>query len=255
MPGRLRRNPQSSRRATFSGSKRSTSSPTAAASKSRTSRPARSAQGFLPQRRVPIRRGAGRLRLPGRAVADANPPRPAARSREDRLRHPESVSRLSGARDARTTFARCPVSKTRTRSIAWPNASKRGSRFSTVAARSSSIPSAASSNGCIQGALSVESEFRRAKLAIHSASFAAVSGLIPSSTSKRQNPGHHRRRLRRFHRSAKFDRAQLHARDRHASHRALSDSVALSTQKNQALGIPVGSEFSAVDITSRTGLA
>ena len=47
-------------------------------------------------------------------------------------------------------FARCPVSKMRTCSIAWPNASKRGCTFSTVAARSSSIPSAASSNGCIR---------------------------------------------------------------------------------------------------------
>jgi transposase len=42
------------------------------------------------------------------------------------------------------------ASKMRTRSIAWPNASERGPRFSTVAARSSSIPSAASNNGCIR---------------------------------------------------------------------------------------------------------
>jgi len=34
-----------------------------------------------------------RLRLPGRAVADANPPRPAARSREDRIRRPENLRR------------------------------------------------------------------------------------------------------------------------------------------------------------------
>jgi hypothetical protein len=47
------------------------------------------------------------------------------------------------AHNAPTTFARCPVSKTRLCSIGWPNASKPGLRFSTVAARSSSTRSAA----------------------------------------------------------------------------------------------------------------
>src|SRR5271154_959890 len=56
------------------------------------------ARGLLPQGRVPIRRRARRLRLPGRAVADADPPRPDARSRKDRLRQPESLPRLSSAR-------------------------------------------------------------------------------------------------------------------------------------------------------------
>ena len=42
--------------------------------------------------------GARRLRLPGREVADADPPRPDARSRKDRLRQPESLPRLSSAR-------------------------------------------------------------------------------------------------------------------------------------------------------------
>ena len=49
-------------------------------------------------------------------------------------------------------FARCPVSKTRTCSIAWLNASKRGPRFSTVAARSSSIPSGSIKQWMYQGA-------------------------------------------------------------------------------------------------------
>ena len=49
-------------------------------------------------RTVPIRRRARRLRLPGREVADADPPRPDARSRKDRLRQPESLPRLSSAR-------------------------------------------------------------------------------------------------------------------------------------------------------------
>jgi Transposase and inactivated derivatives len=48
--------------------------------------------------------------------------------------------------DARSFSA----SKTRTFSIAWPSASKRGRRFSTAAARSSSTRSAASSSGCIR---------------------------------------------------------------------------------------------------------
>jgi hypothetical protein len=38
-------------------------------------------------------------------------------------------------------------------SIAWPNAGRSGRRFSIVAARSSSIPSAASSSGCIRAPL------------------------------------------------------------------------------------------------------
>ncbi len=50
------------------------------------------ARGFLPQGRVPIRRGARRLCLPGREGADADPPRSAARSREDRLRQSRSLS-------------------------------------------------------------------------------------------------------------------------------------------------------------------
>ena len=48
--------------------------------------------------------------------------------------------------DARSFSA----SKTRTFSIAWPSASKRGRRFSTAAARSSNTHSAASSSGCIR---------------------------------------------------------------------------------------------------------
>ena len=50
-------------------------------------------EGLL-QGRVPIRRRARRLRLPGREVADADPPRPDARSRKDRLRQPESLPRV-----------------------------------------------------------------------------------------------------------------------------------------------------------------
>jgi transposase len=44
------------------------------------------ARGLLPQGRVSLRRGARRLCLPGREGADADPPRPAARSRQSRLR-------------------------------------------------------------------------------------------------------------------------------------------------------------------------
>jgi transposase len=56
------------------------------------------ARGLLPQGRVPIRPRARGLRLPGRAAADADPPRLAARSCEDRLRQPESLPRLSATR-------------------------------------------------------------------------------------------------------------------------------------------------------------
>ena len=45
------------------------------------------------------------------------------------------------------------ASKTKTFSIAWPSASKRGRRFSTTAARSSSTRSAASSSGIVSGRL------------------------------------------------------------------------------------------------------
>ena len=55
------------------------------------------ARGPVSQGRVPIRRRARRLRLPGREVADADPPRPDARSRKDRLRQPESLPRLPAA--------------------------------------------------------------------------------------------------------------------------------------------------------------
>jgi transposase len=43
-------------------------------------------RGLLPQGRVSLRRRARRLCLPGREGADADPPRPAARSRQSRLR-------------------------------------------------------------------------------------------------------------------------------------------------------------------------
>ena len=49
-------------------------------------------RGLLPQGRVSLRRGARHLCLPGREVADADPPRPAARSRQSRLRQSTSVS-------------------------------------------------------------------------------------------------------------------------------------------------------------------
>ena len=49
-------------------------------------------RGLLPQGRVSLRRGARRLCLPGREVADADPPRPAARSRQSRLRQSRSLS-------------------------------------------------------------------------------------------------------------------------------------------------------------------
>ena len=91
-------------------------------------------------------------------------------------------------------------------------------------------------------------------LAIHAASLGRRSPVLAfEHQSKRQNPAHHRRRLRRPRRSAKFARAQLHSRDRHTRHRPLSDSVALSSQKNLALGIPVESEYSAVGITRVRG--
>ena len=107
------------------------------------------ARGPVSQGRVPVRRRARRLRLPGREVADADPPRPAARSQEDRLWQPESLPRLPAARAMHERHSPgLPPRKTRTRSIAWPSASERGRRFSTVAARSSSTPSAASSSGC-----------------------------------------------------------------------------------------------------------
>jgi hypothetical protein len=82
-------------------SRRSTSSPIAATSRQRTSRPVRRSvafrtfpdrnaaprcRGLLPQERVSLRRRARRLCLPGREGADADPSRPAARSRQSRLR-------------------------------------------------------------------------------------------------------------------------------------------------------------------------
>jgi Transposase DDE domain len=56
-----------------------------------------------PQRGSSVRKGLSRrLRLPGREVADADPPRPDARSRKDRLRQPESLAApVPCARDAR----------------------------------------------------------------------------------------------------------------------------------------------------------
>ena len=93
--------------------------------------------------------GRRRLRLPGREVADADPPRPdcaISKRSTTATRKPAAIARC--ARDARTTPARFPASKTRTCSIAWPSASKRGRRLSTVAARSSNTRSAASSSGC-----------------------------------------------------------------------------------------------------------
>ena len=61
----------------------------------------------------------------------------------------ERVVTAQSARDARTTCALFPASKTRPRSTAWPSASKRGPRSRTVVAKSSSIRSAVSSSGCI----------------------------------------------------------------------------------------------------------
>src|SRR5208282_2509758 len=55
------------------------------------------ARGPISQGRVSIQRRARRLRLPGREVADATPPRPAARAPEDRLRQPDSLWRLPAA--------------------------------------------------------------------------------------------------------------------------------------------------------------
>ena len=49
-------------------------------------------RGLLPQGRVSLRLGARRLCLPGREGADADPPRPAARSRQSRLRQSRSLS-------------------------------------------------------------------------------------------------------------------------------------------------------------------
>ena len=49
-------------------------------------------RGLLSQGRVSLRRGARRLCLPGREGADADPPRPAARSRQSRLRQSRSLS-------------------------------------------------------------------------------------------------------------------------------------------------------------------
>ena len=77
----------------------------------------------------------------------------------------------SCARDARTTPAPFAASKTRTFSIAWPSASKRGRQFSTAAARSSSTRSAASGSGCIRapswmrGLANVRAEFSLTALA------------------------------------------------------------------------------------------
>src|SRR5271166_1388456 len=66
------------------------------------------ARGPVSQGRVPIRCRARRLRLPGREVSDADPPGPAARSRKDRLRQPESLPRLPlrprCTNDARSVF-------------------------------------------------------------------------------------------------------------------------------------------------------
>ena len=61
--------------------------------------------------------------------------------------NPKPAATARCAHDARTASARSPASKTRPRSIAWRSAWRRGPTFSTAAARSSSIPSAASSNG------------------------------------------------------------------------------------------------------------
>ena len=61
---------------------------------------------LLPQGRVSLRRRARRLCLPGREGADADPPRPAARSRQSRLRKSTSVSRLP---DTRAMHERCAL--------------------------------------------------------------------------------------------------------------------------------------------------
>ena len=114
------------------------------------------ARGPVSQGRVPIRWRARCLRLPRREVADANPPRPDARSRKDRLRQPESLPRLPAApaMHERRPLRFPPRKRGRSRSHGEPP-SKRGRRFSTAAARSSSTRiSAASSSGCSSRALS-----------------------------------------------------------------------------------------------------
>ncbi len=64
----------------------------------RHSQAAASLARFRPQHDFRSQRRARRLRLPGRAVPDADPPRPAARSCKDRLWRTESLPRLSAAR-------------------------------------------------------------------------------------------------------------------------------------------------------------
>ena len=82
------------------------------------------ARGPVSQGRVPIRRRARRLRLPGREVADADP---AAAGCAMISKGPITATRKPAApvlcaRDARTTPAQFSASKTRTFSIAWPSA-------------------------------------------------------------------------------------------------------------------------------------
>ena len=91
----------------FWTSRRSTSSPTAATSRPRTSRPARKPAAFrtFPDRNAAPRSArassartsfattrARRLCLPGRESADTDPPWPAARARQSRLRQSKSLS-------------------------------------------------------------------------------------------------------------------------------------------------------------------
>ena len=74
-------------------------------------------EGLFRKTRVPIRRRARRLRLPGREVADADPPRPAStRSRKGPITATRKPAALAScARDARTTPAPFSASKKRGR--------------------------------------------------------------------------------------------------------------------------------------------
>ena len=81
------------------------------------------------------------LRLPGREVADADPPWPDARSRSNRLRQPESPPRLSAARAMHEQRpALFSASKTRTFSIVYERLKARPAILRPPRARSSQRP-------------------------------------------------------------------------------------------------------------------
>ena len=108
------------------------------------------ARGPVSQGRVPIRRRARRLRLPGREVADADPPGPDARSRKDRLRNPKAC-RACPLRARCTTDARS-VFRLENEAVLDRMAERLKARpaISTAAARSSNTHAAALSSGCIR---------------------------------------------------------------------------------------------------------